>query len=702
MILTLQDDSFFDLMQIWFGEIQSPFNKQELVVRLENFLSKPKTQNRIIEILDAQDKAILSAIELAPNKTVDSLYRYFKKEISFSTYSLKLINMEQRLLIYRKASPNGNPHEETLHINPLLHTALSKEVLDIYNLILPLDQKSDSEKSPWLNDALLLAFYSYIEENHPILKMDGSWKKKEKEKLGELIPVLKNSITGIDRFEWIKAVLFKLNLIENNDSRLYNIHENWKILGSDRPNETLFKIMLSAIITGESCLLQKEPPKEEENNLSEEILFESKQPNPLNSHEINSIGNALAKLCCCLSKETVYDKIQFEKLLLLFELENYFLSGLELLLFIEVEDEKLQINPIFEWNKIIAAPKNQAIIESNFDAIIKPWSQWGKALTLASISNLTYCDRYPHYQINRSSFCRALDSGYSASQIIEDLQTLTGSVLAQNIRQSLIDWEKKFRKIRLIQGTLLVVTPDEIPFLIKSGILRPYIVETLCEGIYILDESQRAEWEKALNSGGIEEIPTPQKLGEKREPVKTEMLTELKDFIQKRLPENSLTWDAKNEKEHSPSRAKIHKREKEGIHPQEKEIIAKIESLNLPPEIKEEYYARLKKRLILTPESVTKPSNKFEKREARGLDFRGKLAIIEHALISQKELLEITLLTSKTTNAPFLIFPKKLTKVKDQQILQGIALDSERFVEIKLDQIKSVRRLLSALFFPEN
>ena len=58
-MLRLPERTFFVLMRLYLGEIKTPFNKQRLVEKIGGFLSKPDTQQAIIESLDRLDILIL-------------------------------------------------------------------------------------------------------------------------------------------------------------------------------------------------------------------------------------------------------------------------------------------------------------------------------------------------------------------------------------------------------------------------------------------------------------------------------------------------------------------------------------------------------------------------------------------------------------------------------------------------------------------
>ena len=82
-------------------------------------------------------------------------------------------------------------------------------------------------------------------------------------------------------------------------------------------------------------------------------------------------------------------------------------------------------------------------------------------------------------------------------------------------------------------------------------------------------------------------------------------------------------------------------------------LIERLTSLSLPKEVAEEIRARIDKRIILFPEQIHAGMARQEKTEAGGLDYIGKVRLIEKAISSKKDLLEVIERTSKGSPGGF-------------------------------------------------
>ena len=104
--ITLPDNHFFELIRMYLGEIHSPFNKQKLIEQLGAFLRKEENRRTIINLLSESDILILAAVYYIPNATTEKLSNFFDKTINFAKLYERLLNLEERLLIYRHGDKN--------------------------------------------------------------------------------------------------------------------------------------------------------------------------------------------------------------------------------------------------------------------------------------------------------------------------------------------------------------------------------------------------------------------------------------------------------------------------------------------------------------------------------------------------------------------------------------------------------------------
>ena len=164
-IIKLPDHHFFDLIQLYLGKIKTPFNKQRLAEQLSAFLRKPAIQEKIAEGLDSYDILILKAVSEIPNPTQAMLSIFFSKKISYSELSEKLLNAEERLLLYRIQNNDG---DKIYRINPILQKII-EPFLSTNLFFMPEKTGQVKSKEININDTALAGIYSFCIHNEAVL-----------------------------------------------------------------------------------------------------------------------------------------------------------------------------------------------------------------------------------------------------------------------------------------------------------------------------------------------------------------------------------------------------------------------------------------------------------------------------------------------------------------------------------------------------
>ena len=100
-ICSLSEEQFSRKMHLYLGEIKTPYNKQRLTEQLAGFLRKSENIQNLISFLDEFDLQILTAVSLFPRATETLLIDFFSTQYSQSDLYAELMNLEDRLLIYK-------------------------------------------------------------------------------------------------------------------------------------------------------------------------------------------------------------------------------------------------------------------------------------------------------------------------------------------------------------------------------------------------------------------------------------------------------------------------------------------------------------------------------------------------------------------------------------------------------------------------
>ncbi|MFW5738487.1 MAG: hypothetical protein ACOCYX_06200, partial [Spirochaetota bacterium] len=127
------------------------------------------------------------------------------------------------------------------------------------------------------------------------------------------------------------------------------------------------------------------------------------------------------------------------------------------------------------------------------------------------------------------------------------------------------------------------------------------------------------------------------------------------------------------------------------------EVKERLESSSLSAEQREELSSRVRHKLIVSADQVQAGSVKTEKIEARGLDYVGKVRIIEQAVRSGSSLLEIIERTEDGAPRRRLVEPTEMQKHDGELILVGEELPDRSPVELLVRKLGLVRRVRTGL-----
>ncbi|MEW5815184.1 MAG: hypothetical protein AB1798_07270 [Spirochaetota bacterium] len=667
IVLTLPETTFFEVMHNYLGKLKTPFNKHSLIESLTNLLNKPEIRKRILSLIDTEDAMLLTAIYLLKNPSVDDLYTFLGKEKPYLELHHHLLNLEERLLIYR------NHELQSIEINPLFLRILLQNAI-MPELLFPSHPTEASVPAPpWLNDSLLLAFLSFILKKPDILKAGGEMKKRVEAELGQIFPdLLKETILG-HRFTVLINTLIQSRLLVVEENTLIPVLSAWKALSlADTRTRMLFLAAKTSAASGQPedhflSLRKAEIVDGLLNSLPPDRVF----PFP-----------TLEKMVLALSLNN--------KVADIIESENIIKSLIALDYIVKAGRGGYKKNTALildgrKTSQTVAADKRAVVVQSNFDIMIQPWVNLEQGLVVSLISNITRYDLCPHYELEKHAFIRSCNYGYDSEKVCTILETLNGSPLPQNIVFSLRSWDKEYRSIGLFNGVVLTIDEDRRHLIEHSELIKPLIRKTVAPGVYLLDPAEQAVWHKALEEAGITPVPsiqTPAASGQDNSLDRTALHIS---------PSGTLKVTNCRIKKPLPLR------NSEG-EPQE--LLDRLASLKLSKDQINELKARIKKKLILFPDQIQKGLKPQEKTEAKGLDYLGKVRLIEQALQTKTDLLEIIERAPDGSPSRLLLKPVELKKSGSDLLLTGKILPEETWVNIQVRKIGLLRKLKSSLFAP--
>lgn len=651
IILSINDNSFFDLMRNYLGKIETPFNKQDLIYRLINFFNSEQTKDKILSMIDDDDAALLSAVSILEDPTDNQLQNVFQ-QWSYLDLHNRIQNLEERFLLYKK--------NRVYQITPVFEDIFLEKVISPSLLIKTGESLSAFDAPPWLNDPLMMSLLSFIQNNKNLIKIDGSIKKRGITELERVFPTLFEGEEGLKRFEICTAVLTNLKLIESHEGLIFINRKQWENLAAKNEIERY------CMYYGAALALNSNSTAEMTDFF---ISLYNKFPSG-KTIEKDSL-NRYYTIYCDRNKE---GKAQFQ-----FNHISDILVNLNI--FIE-QDDSVRINEVLDFSGSAQHSEAPLVIQPNFEITVKPFITLPESLLLAHALEIQQYDLFSRFILNRESFLRAFDKGIKSDEILEKLMSLSGEEVPQNVIISLKDWEDDHRKVTLYSGVVLKVSQDKQMLVEQTDFLKPYIREVLAPGVYLLSSEQEKLWMEALAELSISPLP----VNDETSKIEDSEFSSFSGFTaQKELIVKREKWFDREETEKSRIEEHIEK------------LMKKLTSSGIQGDEKKEITARIKRRLIILESQINRGIIRPEITEAKGMNFQGKVRLIESALLNKSDRLELNHYTADGIQS-ILVQPMELLKDDKERTLIGKILPDGESINIKVSKISKVKKIRSSLF----
>jgi hypothetical protein len=312
-------------------------------------------------------------------------------------------------------------------------------------------------------------------------------------------------------------------------------------------------------------------------------------------------------------------------------------------------------------------------MDTAFSCILYPEISFADAITLAAFCSVRETGTAVRFEITRESAVRGFDRGLGSGDMLVLLDRLSGNRVDENFRWTLKDWETRYFGVSLYQGIVLTLSEDR-RYLAETGPLAALITRTLAPGVYMLSAAEKAEAVQVLQKAGIDIIaqpsPGPGKGGftvhtpeDWRSPYPP--LNRL-SWLRRYLPQNKPVPEKPDLSPERGTPAPVPDPEKaEAFKEQFRAVLGKMQ---LPKAERDELSARIERRLVLTGSQLKDVSIKYEKLEARGLDYVGKAVIAKQAIGSRSPV-EILWLSPEGQENRFVGIPEALDKQGGETLL---------------------------------
>ncbi len=144
------------------------------------------------------------------------------------------------------------------------------------------------------------------------------------------------------------------------------------------------------------------------------------------------------------------------------------------------------------------------VIQPNFEALALPPLRESLLCFLDQCAERQSLDQVALYHLTRERWLRALRAGTSAANLIERLEQMAAAPLPQNMRYSLLEWERQAQRIRLYRGVALLEVQDAalLDSLLADAALATLILRRLTPTAALVDRQQLPRLYRALLGRG--------------------------------------------------------------------------------------------------------------------------------------------------------------------------------------------------------
>ena len=635
---TLPDTHFFELVRMYLGEVHTPYNKPKLIEELGTFLRKEEHRRTLVNLLSESDVQLICAVYFIQNATLEKVAAFFAGEYSFAAVYERLLNLEERLILYRHS--DARAENTIISVNPMLDDVLAPFLQESVLLSAPVIAEENQTLAAGLSPELLAAFISFLFSTGDVCKADGSFKKRTAAVLEDIFPgkvemlhcvttgfvnlfILKEDETGfvLDRQ---KLASFAL-LDEISQYTLLCVASQGRFSRSGLTRQAQLLLTVAQGIgqggyTRTELLRSAFLISEKDNDIpgiapiGQTGRFASMVAR---SRENNGLNNGFSALDAISAMDRLIDSALL--LGILTEKgkdergESVFARG------------SVLENPVRQTN----APYPKVLnIDAGFTVTLLPGLPLKALIPLMQFMDIQQYDMAARFEINKKSVMRAFDADFSQQKIMDMLAEFCPYALPQNLCISLEDWHNSYASVALYKGYILQVNKENAALIERNPAIARHITLTLAQGIYLLDVENDVQAKEVIDKSGVDFI------GKIKSAVKS---TESAGFPTIRSLADPVTPYDEGEKnsrtKNSPASQPLLSSESDRARHFDS-MRTELDKLNLLPEQKEGLLDRIKRKIILSPDQLRADSVRLERVEASGMDFSGKVHIIESAISS--------------------------------------------------------------------
>lgn len=664
----MENQQFFSLIHLYLGEVKTPYNKQNLIEQLSSFIRKEENQNLIFNLLSENDILILNAIYFIQNCSQEKLSTFFSGTFSFAFLYETLINLEERLLIYKKIDSDNKTH--CYKINPIIE----KKLLSVLKLsaLLPNPQVEDfqtkinNKNNFQITPLLLGAVYSLVNSNPDLCKIDGTFKKKIQNNFSNIFSSISDSSFIIQIINACK----NLSLFTQTENSLEINKSKWNSFSKLSFREQYIYLTIS----NNSKLTQSDLQKKAtllcaildnigSEGFTKKILYRCAYLINEKLSEENFSYSSTSRLSFILNNEKNSTNTNFSNDIFSI-IDNAINFGILVHTSNDIYDEPIYTisnNFIFEQEQI--NQKGLLNIDAGFSATILPGVNLNSILEIIEFMELSRFDTILQMEITKKSCIKSFDAKENPKSICEKLNNFSSHELPQNLIVSIEDWYENYLSAQIYFGYVLTVTESKQVLIENNPEISSHIKQILAPGVYLLDFDSKEQVQASIEKSQLDFIGNIKNISTEVSGLPFQKINFKKDLFDKSQIEENPNSQIKDE---HLTELKNH-----------------LETMDLTKEQYEDLLNRINRKIIISKVQLRKETVKVEKTEAFGMDFSGKIHVIENA-ISSRNLIEITYESSNSPEGKNIIIGSPLFLTREV---------SDTFVDVILEPEKTQKTL---------
>jgi len=682
-------------------------DKVEIVDKLASMMAKPDTQRAAQAMIDDTDALILGCVIASRGISKAALKRLLESSLSYFDLEYRLANLKERLLVYERQ--NGH-----IAAVPFFEAALRPRFANA-GFLFGASPRRGAAKEAASRDALprgktslldlSLILYSFLRHGKKPLLKSGLLSTHSKERLQKL--------TGADNetmaiMETILLAFVAAGVLRQSEQGFGFDHAAFKHLFADYGTE--YPYALVTILSG-----------------------------AFTPQNVRELGRRIAPYFEADFRFSAVGLSRFSGMLLSARDDGTpwpdYLPAMKQLGLIGPDGDEwvcrreraVARRPL---STAAAREGKEAVMEGTGIIHVLPSASAGDLLAMLDVGCVISVADSWDIEITRETAKLAFAEGQTTQSILGMLARICGTEPPQTLRYNVTAWEEEYNALVFYRGSVLAVDAATAKILEQSGALAGLSYRKIRDGVYYLGSLQHSSMEQILDRLGL---PSPSLVLSAKGGRRKDTVTAPAAPLSSAAPSPARTAARAETSVEAPAgvKATVPSAAADSVsllpcrsatdammdRPPELELLASVRAMDLPESVARLLEERIERKLIYTREqlvalagllvekmggarNLTGNSNSPQRGvrklgpgalSAGGLDFQGKLHIIQSALKSKFCKLDIRW-TSGGKRKSSSVRPVSLVRTADDWMLSGEDTASGQAVTIRVGSISQIRQ----------